>query len=200
MKTVVAYASKYGSTKGIAEFIAEKLRQQGTQADAQEVSQVHNLEDYDAFVIGSAVYMANWLKEATEFVMRNRAVLASHPVWLFSSGLSAPRPRTPKVEMCSSLRSRRRSASSRSQSTPVTIKSSSAGWTPANSRSDIGWSERCLLPAHFFPRAISATGTTSMHGPSASLWHYSAPFLLFFCFEDYEADPLASASRFSYSH
>ncbi len=30
--------------------------------------------------------MAHWLKEAAEFVMRNRAVLASHPVWLFSSG------------------------------------------------------------------------------------------------------------------
>ncbi|MGZ5502443.1 MAG: flavodoxin domain-containing protein [Halobacteriota archaeon] len=86
MKTVVVYASKYGSTKGIAQFIAEKLRQQGTQADAQEVSHVHNLEDYDAFVIGSAVYMTHWLKEATEFVMRNRAVLASHPVELFSSG------------------------------------------------------------------------------------------------------------------
>ncbi len=86
MKTVVVYASKYGTTKGIAEFIAEKLRQQGTQADAQEVGQVHNLEYYDAFVIGSAVYMAHGLKQAAEFVMRNRVVLASHPVWLFSSG------------------------------------------------------------------------------------------------------------------
>jgi menaquinone-dependent protoporphyrinogen oxidase len=86
MKTVVVYASKYGSTKGIAEFIAEKLRQHGAQADAQEISEVHNLEGYDAFVIGSAVYMTHWLKEAAEFVMRNRAVLASHPVWLFSSG------------------------------------------------------------------------------------------------------------------
>jgi hypothetical protein len=36
MKTVVVYASKYGSTKGMAEFIAEKLRQQGTQADAKK--------------------------------------------------------------------------------------------------------------------------------------------------------------------
>ncbi len=86
MKTVVVYASKYGSTKGIAEFIAEKLQQQGTQADALEVGQVQNLEDYDAFVIGSAVYMAHWMKEAAEFVIRNRAVLASHPVWLFSCG------------------------------------------------------------------------------------------------------------------
>jgi len=86
MNTVVVYASKYGSTKGIAEFIAEKLRQQGAQADAQEVGEVHNLEGYDAFVSGSAVYMTHWLKEAAEFVMRNRALLASHPVWLFSSG------------------------------------------------------------------------------------------------------------------
>jgi hypothetical protein len=28
MKTVVVYSSKYGSTKGIAEFIADKRRQQ----------------------------------------------------------------------------------------------------------------------------------------------------------------------------
>jgi len=86
LKAIVVYASKYGSTKGIAEFIAEKLRQQGTQADAQPVDAVHNPGDYDALVVGSAVYMGRWLKEAVEFVRRNRAVLASRPVWLFSSG------------------------------------------------------------------------------------------------------------------
>jgi menaquinone-dependent protoporphyrinogen oxidase len=37
-------------------------------------------------VIGSAVYMFHWLKEAKQFVSRNRDVLASRPVWLFSSG------------------------------------------------------------------------------------------------------------------
>jgi len=30
--------------------------------------------------------MGHWQKEAVEFVRRNRAVLAGHPVWLFSSG------------------------------------------------------------------------------------------------------------------
>jgi hypothetical protein len=45
-----------------------KLRQHGAQADAQEISEVRNLEDYDAFVIGSAVYMTHWLKEAAEFL------------------------------------------------------------------------------------------------------------------------------------
>lgn len=86
MKAIVVYASKYGSTKGIAEFIAEKLRSQGTQAEAQQVDVVHNPADYDAFMIGSAVYMMHWLKEAMEFVMQNRAVLVNRPVWLFSSG------------------------------------------------------------------------------------------------------------------
>jgi menaquinone-dependent protoporphyrinogen oxidase len=86
MKVVVAYASKYGSTKGIAEFIGDKLRQQGMQVDVLEVGAVRNAADYDAFVIGSAVYMFHWTKEAKQFVSKNRALLASHPVWLFSSG------------------------------------------------------------------------------------------------------------------
>jgi menaquinone-dependent protoporphyrinogen oxidase len=41
---------------------------------------------YDAFVIGSAAYYFHWMKEATEFVRRNRDWLAQRPVWLFSSG------------------------------------------------------------------------------------------------------------------
>jgi len=86
MKAIVVYASKYGSTKGIAEFIAEKLRQQGTQAEVRHVDEVHNPGDYDALVIGSAVYMMHWLKEGVEFVRRNRAVLSNRAVWLFSSG------------------------------------------------------------------------------------------------------------------
>ena len=86
MKVVVVYASKYGSTKGIAEFIAEKLSQAGTQAEARHTGEVHNPGDYDALVIGSAVYMEHWLKEATEFVKGNHALLANRPVWLFSSG------------------------------------------------------------------------------------------------------------------
>jgi len=86
MKVVVVYASKHGSTQGIAEFIAEKLRQHGVQADARSVSDAPNPRDYDAIVIGSAVYMEHWLNEAVEFVRGNRTDLAGRPVWLFSSG------------------------------------------------------------------------------------------------------------------
>jgi len=86
MKILVAYASKTGYTKGISEFIGEKLRGRGIQANVQEVDAVRNVGEYDAYVIGSAVYMFHWDKAAKQFVSRNRAVLASRPVWLFSSG------------------------------------------------------------------------------------------------------------------
>jgi menaquinone-dependent protoporphyrinogen oxidase len=93
MKAIVVYASKYGSTKGIAEFITEKLQQRGILAEVQDVEAIHDLGGFDAFVIGSAVYMTHWLKEATEFVMQNRTVLASRPVWLFSSGPLGTEPK-----------------------------------------------------------------------------------------------------------
>lgn len=86
MKVLVAYASKYGSTKGIAEYIGERLRQRGVEADVQEVGVVRNVADFGAFVIGSAVYMNHWLKEAKQFASQNRSILASRPVWIFSSG------------------------------------------------------------------------------------------------------------------
>jgi menaquinone-dependent protoporphyrinogen oxidase len=86
MAVLVAYASKHGSTQGIAERIAEKLRQLGKEAEARPMNAIEDPESYEAFVIGSAVYYGSWLKEATEWVHRNQAVLAERPVWLFSAG------------------------------------------------------------------------------------------------------------------
>lgn len=86
MNVIVVYASKYGSTKEIAEFIAEKLREHGMQTEARSVDAAPDPGDYDAVVVGSAVYMGHWMKEAAEFVRRDRTVLAGRPVWLFSSG------------------------------------------------------------------------------------------------------------------
>lgn len=86
MSILVAYASKYGATQGIAERLAEKLSAAGQEAEARLVKAVGDPAGYDAYVIGSAAYMGSWLKEATEFVRQNRSILADRPVWLFSSG------------------------------------------------------------------------------------------------------------------
>lgn len=86
MTILVAYASKHGSTQGIAQHIAEKLREQGKDAEALQMDAIENPGGYEAFVIGSAVYYGSWLQEAVDWVHQHQAVLAERPVWLFSSG------------------------------------------------------------------------------------------------------------------
>jgi len=86
MKVLVAYASKYGSTKQIAERIALELSTAGCSAEAVPVTSALDLRKYDAFVIGSAVFYGKWMQGAVDFVLHNAALLGTRPVWLFSSG------------------------------------------------------------------------------------------------------------------
>lgn len=86
MKVLVAYASKHGSTQGIAQAIAGRLQELGHQAQARAVHDVTDLGDAQAIVLGSALYAGSWMKEAVEFVHRNAAGMSRVPVWLFSSG------------------------------------------------------------------------------------------------------------------
>jgi menaquinone-dependent protoporphyrinogen oxidase len=86
MRVLVAYASRHGATRGIAERIAETLRGEGLDTHLRPAGTVRDVAGYDAFVIGSAAYMFHWLKDAAELVRRNERALAEKPVWLFSSG------------------------------------------------------------------------------------------------------------------
>jgi menaquinone-dependent protoporphyrinogen oxidase len=86
MKLLVTYASKYGSTAEIAEVIGKELSKRNCEVEVKSVEQVGNLDGYDGFVVGSALYAGGWMKAAAEFLRSNLAVLASRPVWLFSSG------------------------------------------------------------------------------------------------------------------
>jgi menaquinone-dependent protoporphyrinogen oxidase len=83
---VVAYASKHGSTEGIARHIAARLLDRGTPSEARPAASITDLEQADAVVLGSAVYAGSWMKETTEFVDRHERALTELPVWLFSSG------------------------------------------------------------------------------------------------------------------
>lgn len=86
MNILVATASKHGSTAGIAEAIAAELRMMGNTVDVQDIRHCLGVGQYDAVILGSAVYMGNWLPEAHQFVASHRSDLAERPVWLFSSG------------------------------------------------------------------------------------------------------------------
>jgi menaquinone-dependent protoporphyrinogen oxidase len=83
---LVAYASKHGSTQGIAEHIARRLTERGLTVEVRAAETVVDLGVPDAVILGSAVYAGSWMKEASEFARRFGDTLSAVPVWLFSSG------------------------------------------------------------------------------------------------------------------
>jgi menaquinone-dependent protoporphyrinogen oxidase len=94
MRVLVAVASKHGSTREIAEAIAEELHDKSIWAVLQDASEVKEIISYDAVILGSAIYAGNWLPEAKHFAARFQLELANVPVWLFSSGpLGADNPK-----------------------------------------------------------------------------------------------------------
>lgn len=88
MTVLVMVASKHGSTWGIGEAIAEVLQERGLQVDLRQPTGEVEVSDYAAVVVGSAVYMTQWIPEARAFIDQNAEELGKKPVWLFSSGLS----------------------------------------------------------------------------------------------------------------
>lgn len=86
MKVLVTAASKHGSTLQIAEAVCEAMRRRGVDARLMPIEKVKSLKDFDAVVLGSAVYAGRWLKAARRMVDQHRAELVERPVWLFSSG------------------------------------------------------------------------------------------------------------------
>ena len=86
VRVLVSAASMHGSTSAIAQVIAEVLAEQGLAVTVLEPGEVQSVEEYDAVIIGSAVYMAHWLAPAMDLVNRCLDQLSSRPVWLFSSG------------------------------------------------------------------------------------------------------------------
>jgi menaquinone-dependent protoporphyrinogen oxidase len=86
MRVLVTAASKHGATAEIATEIGRALAEQAVDVDVTLIEDSPGVDEYDAVVLGSAVYAGHWLKSATEFVEDNAAELAERPVWLFSSG------------------------------------------------------------------------------------------------------------------
>jgi menaquinone-dependent protoporphyrinogen oxidase len=81
---------RYGATLEIAQAIAAGLARRGLEAEARPVEELAGLEGYDAFVVGSAVYVGRWLEPARELVEAHGGTLRERPVWLFSSGPLGP--------------------------------------------------------------------------------------------------------------
>lgn len=107
MRVLVTYGSKLGGTKEIAEQVGEVLRDRGLDAVVGAPEELKSLADYDAVIVGGALYAGHWPRPVRRFVKALLDELRSRPIWFFSSGplddsaLTSDIPPTPAVDRTS---------------------------------------------------------------------------------------------------
>ncbi len=80
---LVAYATRHSSTAAVAENISDVLCGLNHRVDLRYVENVTSIEDYDAVLVGSAIYEFNFLPVAKNFIERFKQSLAEKPVAYF---------------------------------------------------------------------------------------------------------------------
>ncbi len=85
-KILVAFATRYGSTKEVAETVAATLEEQGLEVEVTAAREVRSLDGYGAVVLGTPLYMGALYKDVRALLERNQAALEQTPLALFALG------------------------------------------------------------------------------------------------------------------
>jgi menaquinone-dependent protoporphyrinogen oxidase len=91
-KVLVTYASKYGSTGGVADAIGKELCSKDVATDVVLIKNASDVGSYQGVVIGSPIYMGKWMSEAVDFVKKNREILHQVPVAYFLVCMTLAQP------------------------------------------------------------------------------------------------------------
>ena len=97
-RILVAYASRKGSTAGIAQAIGKELISEGYTVDVSEMKSVTSLAGYNAVVIGAPVYTGKVTGDVAAFVTANKNGLSRLPVAGFVAGIAPVYPKTGDVK------------------------------------------------------------------------------------------------------
>jgi len=82
-RILVTYATRLGSTAGVAEAIGQTLAKSGAQVDVRPMAEVEDLSPYQAVVAGSAIRGHELLPEAMQFIRTHQAALLQKPFAAF---------------------------------------------------------------------------------------------------------------------
>jgi menaquinone-dependent protoporphyrinogen oxidase len=83
---LIAYATKHGSTREVADSLADALHENDLEVTTVPAAQVNDLSPYDAVVIGGSLYAGRWHPDALDFLKRHLGVLETMPVAVFAMG------------------------------------------------------------------------------------------------------------------
>jgi menaquinone-dependent protoporphyrinogen oxidase len=83
---LVAYATKRGSTREVAEAIADQFAFHGLETTAARADEVAELAGFDGVVLGGSLYMGRWHADARSFLKRHRKELKAVPLAVFAMG------------------------------------------------------------------------------------------------------------------
>ena len=87
---LVVYATKYGSSREVAEAIVSTIREHDCEAIIEPAGNVTSLDSFDAVVLGRPLYIGHLLRDATRFLERHREALTRVPVAVFALGPLTP--------------------------------------------------------------------------------------------------------------
>lgn len=85
-KVLVGYATRYGSTKEVAETIADSVRAAGFEVDVSQVQDIKSLTDYKAVILGAPLFMFHWHKDILRFLTKHQRLLLDLQVAIFALG------------------------------------------------------------------------------------------------------------------
>lgn len=88
MTILIAYATRAGSTREVADYLADLSRKHGREAVVKSVAEIRDVRPYSGVIVGSAVRMGNILPEAVNMVKRVQGQLAHTPTAYFAVCLS----------------------------------------------------------------------------------------------------------------
>jgi len=103
MSILVTYATAHGTTREIAELIAERIRVKvaPTQVDCIPVVAVPKLQtipqQYSTIIVGSAIHIQRWISPGRRFINRNAAFLNGEVGKKYQKQQGGPEPAPPRV-------------------------------------------------------------------------------------------------------